>query len=92
MTLRESEGCIVPLKLEVQSSGSKPGNAGAGKASEPTRGPSRTPPDTASDHGPLSSDSQHVLTCRCWWGAGCVNGASPVLGGAEGQLATDQML
>ena len=36
--VRESEGCIVPLKLKVQLSGSKPGNAGAGKASEPTRG------------------------------------------------------
>lgn len=37
MTLRESEGCIVPLKLEDQSSGSKPGNAGAGKAPKPVR-------------------------------------------------------
>ena len=37
MALRESEGCIEPLKLNNQWSGSKPGNAGAGKASEPTR-------------------------------------------------------
>ena len=92
MTLRESEGCIVPLKLEDQSSGSKPGNAGAGKASEPTRGPSGDPPNSASDDGSLSPDSQHALSCWCWWGAGCVNGARPVLGGAEGQLAMDQIL
>ena len=37
MTFRESEGCIVPLNLEDQSSGSKPGNAGAGKAPKPVR-------------------------------------------------------
>ena len=32
MTLWESDGCIVPLKLEDQSSGTKPGNTGVGKA------------------------------------------------------------
>jgi hypothetical protein len=37
MTLRESEGCIVPLKLQCQWGESKPGNAGAGKASKPVR-------------------------------------------------------
>ena len=37
MTFRESEGCIVPLKLADQSGGSKPGNAGAGKAPKPVR-------------------------------------------------------
>ena len=51
MALRESEGCIVPLKLDDQSSGSKPGNAGAGKASKPTRGPAGAPPNTESDEG-----------------------------------------
>jgi len=43
MTLWESDGRIVPLKPEVQSGGSKPGNAGAGKAAKPTRDSDRTP-------------------------------------------------
>ncbi|MCA9171386.1 MAG: group II intron reverse transcriptase/maturase, partial [Planctomycetales bacterium] len=38
----KSDDGIVPLKLEDQSSGSKPGNAGAGKAVRPTRDPDRT--------------------------------------------------
>ena len=37
MPYRESEGCIVPLKLDNASSRTKPGNAGAGKASKPSR-------------------------------------------------------
>ena len=38
-TLRESDDRIVPLKREDQSRGSKPGNAGAGKAVRPSREP-----------------------------------------------------
>lgn len=37
MTARESDDCIVPLKLEDQSSLRKPGNAGVGKAVRPMR-------------------------------------------------------
>jgi hypothetical protein len=37
MTLRESDDCVVPLKREDQSRGSKPGNSGAGKAVRPSR-------------------------------------------------------
>ena len=41
MAFWESDGRIVPLKREGQSRGSKPGNAGAGKAAKLTRGPAR---------------------------------------------------
>ena len=41
MTLWESDGRIVPLKREDRSRGSKPGNAGAGKAAKLTREPDR---------------------------------------------------
>ena len=44
MTLRESDGRIVPTKLDRQSSGQKPGNAGVEKAARPTRDSDRTPP------------------------------------------------
>lgn len=44
MTLRESDGCIVPQHLEVQSRETKPGNSGQGKASKPSRDSDRTPP------------------------------------------------
>ncbi|QDT03064.1 Group II intron-encoded protein LtrA [Rubripirellula lacrimiformis] len=37
MRFRESDDRIVPQKLEVQSGGMKPGNAGEGKAVRPTR-------------------------------------------------------
>ena len=37
MTLRESDDRIVPMKLECQSSGQKPGNAGVGKAVRASR-------------------------------------------------------
>lgn len=43
MTLRESDGRIVPTKLDDQSSGQKPGNAGVGKAARPPRDSDRTP-------------------------------------------------
>lgn len=43
MTLRKSDDRIVPLKREDQSRGSKPGNAGAGKAVRPSRDPSDPP-------------------------------------------------
>lgn len=36
-TLRESDGCIVPLRSEVQSGGDKSGNSDAGKAARPSR-------------------------------------------------------
>ena len=61
MAIRESEGCIVPLKLKDQLSELKPGNAGAGKASEPIRGPSGDPPNSVSGHGSLPSVSQHAF-------------------------------
>jgi hypothetical protein len=41
MTFWDSDDCIVPLTLEDQSSGWKPGNAGVGKAVRPTRVPER---------------------------------------------------
>ncbi len=37
MACRESDRCIVPLKLDEASSRTKPGNAGAGKASKLSR-------------------------------------------------------
>lgn len=43
-TFRESDGRIVPTKLEYQSSEQKPGNAGVGKAARSTRDPDRAPP------------------------------------------------
>jgi hypothetical protein len=43
MTLRESDGRIVPTKLDDQSSGQNPGNAGVGKAPRPLRDSDRTP-------------------------------------------------
>ena len=43
MTIRESDGRIVPLPVEVESVGEKPGNAGAGKAARPLRGRDRAP-------------------------------------------------
>ncbi len=44
MTLWESDGRIVPQKRAEQVRGTKPGNAGEGKAAKPTRGPDRAPP------------------------------------------------
>ena len=41
MTLRESDGRIVPLKSGDQSDGMKPSNIGAGKAARPIRDPDR---------------------------------------------------
>ncbi len=92
-TLRKSDDRIVPLKREDQSRGSKPGNAGAGKASKPVR----VATTTLSGHSAgLRAILWHARSGhrarRCWWGAGCVNGARPVLGGARGQLDTDQIL
>ena len=43
-TFRESDGRIVPTKLDHQSSGAKPGNAGVGKAARPLRDSDRAPP------------------------------------------------
>ena len=44
MTFRESDGRIIPTKLEYQSSGQKPGNAGVGKAARVSRDSDRAPP------------------------------------------------
>ena len=44
MILRESDGCIVPQHLEIQSRETTPGNSGRGKASKPSRDSDRTPP------------------------------------------------
>ena len=43
MTIRESDGRIVPMPAEVQSVGEKPSNVGAGKAVRPLRDPDRAP-------------------------------------------------
>ena len=42
--LRESDRCIVPQQLECQSSESKPGNSGPGKAARPSRDSDSEPP------------------------------------------------
>lgn len=42
-TFRESDGRIVPMKLDCQSRGTKPGNSGGGKAARPLRDPDRAP-------------------------------------------------
>ncbi len=42
-TVRESDCCIVPLKLEFQSGGTKPGNTGRGKAARRSRDSDRSP-------------------------------------------------
>ena len=42
-TTRESDGCIVPPKPEVQSGGPKSGNTDVGKAARISRDPDRTP-------------------------------------------------
>lgn len=43
MTLRESDGRIVPLKSGLQPDGAKPSNIGAGKAARPIRDPVLAP-------------------------------------------------
>ena len=53
-TLRESDGRIVPTKLDTHSSGTKPGNAGVGKAARPLGDSDRT--------SPVRSDGSSVLT------------------------------
>ena len=61
MTLRESEGCIVPLKLDNSSSRVKPGNAGAGKASKPfTRVHRDTYRTLCRDEGAKAGDPQRT--------------------------------
>jgi hypothetical protein len=44
MTLTESDGRMVLMKLDFQSSGRKPGNAGVGKAARVLRVPDRALP------------------------------------------------
>lgn len=44
MTLRESDGSVVPQRPEVQSGSEKPGNTGAGKRARISRDPSGPPP------------------------------------------------
>ena len=43
MTIRESDGRIVPLKSGHQPDGMKPSNIGAGKAARPLRDADRAP-------------------------------------------------
>ncbi len=43
MTIRESDGRIVPKPAEVQSVGEKPSNVGVGKAARPVRDSDRAP-------------------------------------------------
>ena len=50
MTLRESDGRIVPKPAEDRSAGEKPGNAGVGKASRPERDSDQASP--ARSRGP----------------------------------------
>ena len=54
MTIRESDGRIVPLKSGHQPDGMKPSNIGAGKAARPLRDPDRAPP--------VLSDGSTVIT------------------------------
>lgn len=58
----KSDDRIVPLKCEDQSHGSKPGNAGAGKAVRPSRG-SEDPPSVLSV-GPTVTDRLDRITQR----------------------------
>ena len=58
----KSDDRIVPLKCEDQSHGSKPGNAGAGKAVRPSRG-SKDPPSVLSV-GPTVTDRLDRITQR----------------------------
>ena len=58
----KSDGGIVPLKREDQSCGSKPGNAGAGKAARPSRDSSGTP--TAPSGGSPVFDRLDRITKR----------------------------
>ncbi len=126
MTLRESDGCIVPLNRKDQLRGSKPGNAGAGKAAKPSRDPDPTPTALSGgrsvrnrpDHifagtrellgrdssgrlrrPPSRSEVSAVCLRACgpradkrWWGAGCVNGARPVLRGGSSQSPMAEIL
>jgi hypothetical protein len=67
MTLRNSDDRIVPLKREDQSRGSKPGNAGAGKAVRPSRDsddPLPTPPPPGD--GGLSSSARSPAASMPW--------------------------
>lgn len=58
----KSDGGIVPLKREDQSRGSKPGNAGAGKAARPSRDSADTP--SALSGGSPVSDRLNRITQR----------------------------
>ena len=65
MTVRESDGRIVPLKSGLQPDGMKPSNIGAGKAIRQVHDPDRAPP--------VLRDGTAVLTWldrsfgRIWW-------------------------
>jgi RNA-directed DNA polymerase len=58
----KSDGGIVPLKRDDQSRGSKPGNAGAGKAARPSRNPVDT--SSAPSGGTPVSDRLDRITQR----------------------------
>jgi len=74
MTLRESDGRIVPTKLDDQSSGQKPGNAGVGKAARPTRDSDQTLPALRGGNAVINRlDRIHHITKR---GGGQVSAGS----------------
>jgi len=63
MTIRESDGRIVPQPAEDQSAGEKPGNAGPGKAARVSRDPDRTSP-VLSDGTAMIRRPGHMTTER----------------------------
>jgi hypothetical protein len=84
MAAGKSDRCIVPLK---------PGNSGGGKAATPVRESTRAPSGHRAGSVVLTWAARSVPTVRtCWWGAGCVNGARPVLRGGSSQLTTVEIL
>lgn len=63
MTIRESDGRIVPLKSGTQSDGMKPSNIGAGKAVRVSRDPDRTS-SVLSDGTTMINRPDHITTER----------------------------
>ena len=78
ITAGKSDRCILP---------SKPGNSGGGKAATPVRELTWTLTGHRAGCWVRNRAARSVLIVRkCWWGAGCVNGARPVLRGGNSQL------
>lgn len=61
-TLRESDRCVVPQTPADQAGRTKPGNAGEGKAAEPSREPK--PTSTTPSGGSSVLDRLDRITCR----------------------------